>query len=167
MLYLLVGPVVVLLGYFIASPFLNTSPAGADVGTADTTIEEDVLLVQRDRLLRSLKDLEFDRSTGKFDDAEYLKLRADLAAQTSHVLDDIERRSAPAASVAPLDTELELEVLIARARKRTRGRWSCATCNRTMNATDKFCASCGSARPDRAVTASATPNPVAGEPVSL
>jgi hypothetical protein len=162
MLYLLVGLVVVGLGYFIASPFLSTQMA-ADGTAVPHTADEDALLVQRDRLLRSLKDLEFDVSTGKFDEKEYQTLRAELAAQTSQVLDQIEARHASASATASVpgvlgatvsgattDTELELEVLIARARKRSRGRWSCTSCSRTMNAADKFCASCGSARPDQA-----------------
>ena len=129
-----------------------------------------VLLEQRDTLLRELKDLEFDRRMGKIDDADYAELRSSLAGRTTAVLDALEAlkptgrgRNGSAAPSWHHALDAEAEILVARARLRLRGgnpttkpqnvtkelpdgAWHCQ-CGRIMKSSDKFCASCGTSRP--------------------
>ena len=58
-----------------------------------------------------------------------------------------------------VEAEAEIEILVARTRRRlqlqnaraqadvTAGAWQCAKCARQMGQDDRFCASCGAARP--------------------
>ena len=107
---------------------------------------------QRDVLLRDLKDLEFDQRMGKVDEADYTELRAALVENISAVFDELEKASRTARGGSVLDLEIEVEVLIARARLSMQlldAVWQCV-CGRQMPDADKFCASCGAPRPQAA-----------------
>ncbi|HEX8834399.1 MAG TPA: hypothetical protein VF719_09375 [Abditibacteriaceae bacterium] len=163
------------LGYFVFAPFLRTasSVTNADSSEPDAPTSPphrnhanyEALVSERDRLLRSLKELEFDHSTDKIDEAEYQSQRADLSTQTSRVLDRLERLSPRGAARSNMqDTELELEVLVARARRKRAtakssgaSRWQCG-CGRVMDARDAFCASCGAPRTGDSAVPSASGN---------
>ncbi|HVF09506.1 MAG TPA: hypothetical protein VNA16_01815 [Abditibacteriaceae bacterium] len=136
------------------------------------------LLARRDALLRDLKDLEFDRNTGKISDADYTEMRAVTAEAASVVLQQLETSRKPHSPSRRrrLAIEAEVEVLIARARRRRThepiipqtngappagvlpdagltaasqaGGWACQSCGRVMGQSDRFCASCGTARPE-------------------
>jgi hypothetical protein len=131
------------------------------------------LLERRDALLRDLKDLEFDRNTGKISDTDYTEMRAVTAEAASTVLQQLEKNTQPPHPARRrLEIEAEVEVLIARARRRgmwqepiaaksngtpqeavlnaafQAGGWACTSCGRVMGKYDRFCASCGATRPE-------------------
>lgn len=149
MLYFFVGAVCVAVGLWVFLPLFRAAAPQNLAPVQSLTVLED----RRDALLRSLKELEFDRSTGKIDGEEYATQHADLSAQATHAFDEIEAQSAPRETVftsaAPsftthaAATELELEVLVMRARRKQSDDWQCAQCNRRMKSADRFCASCG------------------------
>ena len=116
--------------------------------------------LQRESLLRELKELDFDHRMGKIDDAEYQALRDETSQAASAVLAQLASlRARRTAAVAP-DTDgavvshaIEIEVLVARARRRTKSasqstlgkNWTCI-CGRVMSDADRFCAACGAPR---------------------
>jgi hypothetical protein len=156
---------------YIATPLRRRK---STLAPADgSTDNHATLLERRDALLRDLKDLEFDRNTGKISDADYTEMRAATAEAASAILQKLETgiASPTPSSKRRLEIEAEVEVLIARARHRlTRepatpqtngvlpdavltaafqaGGWACASCGRVMGKYDRFCASCGATRPE-------------------
>lgn len=185
--------------FYIAAPLRQARVAEPNVPAARQRESILRLEARREAVLRDLKDLEFDFRMQKFEASEYAELRASMAAEASEVLQRLEevrgsqskssqpksgekrRRETPsavdmsttgeAAVAARLAAEIEIEVMIARARRRlaqpastTNGAaqsilddeklaqsealedvWRCA-CGREMTGDDRFCASCGAAR---------------------
>jgi hypothetical protein len=148
--------------YWIALPFLSDRWAvGAPSrGASNDRVRE--LEVQREGLLRELKDLEFDRRMGKVDEEEYAQARSRVTSEASAVLSRLDRlhgQSAPSAPSGPTPAELaavevEVEIAIARARQGFKGAaavaspnvgWTCS-CGRSMGEQDLFCAACGQPR---------------------
>jgi hypothetical protein len=112
----------------------------------------ELLIEERDSLLRQLKELEFDRSMDKINAADYDLLRAELSEQATQVLQRLETDETNDAVVAS-DFDIEAEVLVARARRKRMSQnaslsgasWTCE-CGRAMSESDKFCANCGAPR---------------------
>lgn len=126
MAYFVIVVIAVLVLFWMISPLFLKAPVKAPAqpeASADLRGEE--LIEQRDTMLRNLKDLEFDRSMGKINEDEYAALRAQMTAQVSAVLDQIDRgsRSSQAATgvvfTSAADVSLELEVLVARIRRQS------------------------------------------------
>jgi hypothetical protein len=146
-----------------------------DGGSPSGTPTSSALEERRDTLLLALKELEFDRSMGKIEESDYDRLRGATAAEAAAVLSQLEDAGAPltlpvgtgstsprrpVAESALRDAEIEAEVLVARARRRTREKsakrteaegWLCAQCGRDMGQNDRFCATCGAARTSQPV----------------
>lgn len=130
MAYFIIAVIAVLVLFWVITPLFLKTPVKApvDVATSAAALRGEDLTELRDTLLRNLKDLEFDRSMGKINEDEYAVLRAQMTAQVSKVLDQIERganrtqatafagASGPVFSSAA-DVSLELEVLVARVRR--------------------------------------------------
>ena len=179
--------------FYIAAPLRQAKSSAAKAPVARRRESIRRLEARREDLLRDLKDLEFDYRMQKFEASEYAELRAEMAAQASEVLEKLDalRGSQPANSkvnskkparetsstpavatqietkLDRAETELEMEIMIARARRRlgkdaqiangapqstldeavdvTEQFWRCA-CGREMAVSDCFCASCGAAR---------------------
>ena len=127
------------------------------------------LLAERDRLLNSLQELDFDNSLGKIPPGTYPQQRASLVQQGAEVLRQIDdlapvsevqptaagnqedrveailaaRRASLAAGNVPVEDEVES--LIGRRRKARTGKSSifCSHCGRPLSASDRFCPRCG------------------------
>ena len=91
------------------------------------------LLREKALVLRSIKELEFDRSMGKVSEADFAQLSAPLRARALSLMQAIEREpSAPPPAAAPAGrTPVAHAPLV------------CASCGRTNDADAKFCKSCG------------------------
>jgi len=126
------------------------------------------LEAQRESLYTQIKELDLDHATGKVNDEDYGRLRADLVAQAAAVLkqidgvtpqpalaatagaDDVEAliaarrktRSAPAAKTADVDAEAAIAARRKTAALVTSG-LTCPQCGKPINADDAFCAKCG------------------------
>ena len=169
--FLIAALVCVATAFYITTPLRRRKSSPVVAG--DASEDHHVLLERRDALLRDLKDLEFDRNTGKISDADYNEMRATTAAAASAVLQKLEAGDRPRASskLRRLEIEAEVEVLIRRARRALNrgeatittngaspdavltaafqaGGWACASCGRVMGKYDRFCASCGATRPE-------------------
>jgi len=167
--FLLAAVVCLGTAFYIAAP-LRRGRSEQPAARSSAAEDRATLMARRDALLHDLKDLEFDRNTGKIGDNDYNEMRAATAEAASTVLQQLETNAQPlGAARRRLELEAEVEVLIARARRGlTRaplaapsngalpqavltaafqaGGWACAACGRVMGKHDRFCASCGATR---------------------
>jgi hypothetical protein len=90
--------------------------------------QREAMLRDKALILRSIKELEFDRATGKVNDTDFREMNARLRAKALSLMEALERGE-PAATPRPPS--------VAPARP------ACASCD-TINDTDaKFCKRCG------------------------
>jgi hypothetical protein len=118
---ILLGLVILAAIVFYVSRPLTASRRKAAFGGVDT----ESLEAQRESLYTQIKELDLDHATGKVNDEDYARLRADLVAQAAAVLKQLDgsaSQSAPEAVrvTAPAITATDdAEALIA-ARRKTR-----------------------------------------------
>lgn len=116
------------------------------------------LLAERDRVLRSLQELDFDYTLGKIPAEEYPRQRAELLKKGAAILKELdehgagrERSARLQAAVsgeapAPVESDDRIESLIAARRAARRGSKSggfCPQCGKPVLNTDRFCPHCG------------------------
>ena len=114
---------------------------------------------RKDLALAALKEIEFDRATGKLDDADYERMKT---AYTAEALEAIREADAAEAAKVPRepalakrevavgvaggaqDTAGAAEALIAAKRRAAKsGRRFCAECGAELEGAGKFCVECG------------------------
>jgi zinc ribbon protein len=98
---LVLAAVAIGVGFFVAIPFLEARRPAA-VSASDQQISS--LLAERDRLITSLQELDFDYALGKIPDEAYPAQRGELLQRGANVLRQIDALSpppAPAASAKP------------------------------------------------------------------
>lgn len=142
-----------------------TRPFGHGSKTPQLTDDHEVssLLAERDRLLQTLEELDFDHALGKVPTDEYALQRSALLKRGAALLkrmDTLTQRTqspptnnesvenALAAQRAPAPstiTDDEIETLIAarRAARKARSGGFCPACGTPVLASDRFCPSCG------------------------
>jgi len=126
------------------------------------------LMAERDRVINSLQELDFDFKLGKIPDEDYPAQRAELLQKGANVLRRldalqpqpisdaevearIERAAAARRADAAVKTEPpsddEIESMLAARRRERKGKAAgfCPKCGKAVLATDLFCASCGKA----------------------
>lgn len=110
-IFLILG-LLVFVAIFISRPFFEhkTSEAG------QAGHEQSSLLAERDRLLDTLQELDFDYALGKIPEADYPVQRAALVQQGAQILRDLDAYEAEAPSQA---VEARLEAAIAARRVET------------------------------------------------
>src|SRR5438874_2570972 len=89
---LAIATIIVVIAY-IAQPFLAAPRADAGSVTsrgADRLKRRAALLLERNRLYREIKTLEFDHETGKLTDEDYAEQRHGLVAQAVEVIQQID-----------------------------------------------------------------------------
>lgn len=152
--------VAILVGLYLYAPFLERQ-------ARRVTVEEhelSSLLAERDRVVNSLQELDFDFNLGKIPEGEYPEQRTLLLQKGADILRQIDSYSPKADSAD--DTESRLEKAIAARRARTstgeitddeiesmivnrrKGRKDksggfCPKCGKPVMASDRFCPSCG------------------------
>ena len=152
-------------GLYLAAPLIFGSRRR---NTNEESSEISSLLAERDRVINSLQELDFDFRLGKIPDEDYPAQRAELlqkgadilrkldALQPQPISDDeveagIERAAEARRADAAIKTEPpsddEIESMLAARRKGRKGRPAgfCPKCGKVVLATDQFCASCGKA----------------------
>jgi NADH pyrophosphatase NudC (nudix superfamily) len=168
-LFLIFG-VAIFVFFIVSKPLFEISAEKRLVAKSQVVIENSqqrsILLAERDRVLRSLQELDFDYSLGKIPQEDYpeqrnflLRKGADLIRSLDEMAgqsteEDAVRRveavieANRAAGMTPEMPETEsddISVLIA-ARKRAKlekPTGFCPKCGKPVTATDKFCAKCG------------------------
>jgi hypothetical protein len=121
---------------------------------ADSDDEEDPLLRRRDRALAALREIEFDRATGKLSEDDFARLQVKYQAEALAVLREVDAAKAadgctgaPAHGAADTAAGDAVERLIAeaRAQARTKQQRFCEECGTALEGSGKFCVGCGTA----------------------
>ncbi len=108
------------IAFYVSRPLIRPKRAVQAAGMDTLSLE-----ARRDSLYTQIKELDLDHATGKVNDEDYTRLRADLVAQAADVLKQIDgvvqRPSAVPVTepIAPLAVDDDIEALIA-ARRKTR-----------------------------------------------
>ena len=168
---ILIGLVILAaVAYYVSRP-LTQSRRAVTANGPDTLS----LAAQRDTLYTQIKELDMDHATGKVNDDDYARVRADLMAQATEVLkqiDGVAQQPASAPVAATLDDEIEaliaarrktapvpaparatdadVEAAIAARRKTAASKTGAATlacprCGKPITADDVFFSKCGTA----------------------
>lgn len=161
--------VFILVGLYLYAPLLERQ-------TGLVTAEEhelSSLLAERDRVVNSLQELDFDFKLGKIPEGDYPAQRAALLQKGADILKNIDtlsaslslnggkgnrgqdteerlekavaaRRADGAANrSAPSDDDLESLIAARRKGRRNKSAGFCPKCGKPVMTTDKFCPSCG------------------------
>ncbi len=129
----------------ILLPFDKSRRRAADQGEHPSSAlagELDSLLARKDSLYVAIKDLDFEHATGKLSTGDYETLKEAYARDAIEVLKDIDER------------EAQLEATRAAAKKRAGRNASkkkgvgvfCSECGAQLDASDRYCARCGSSQ---------------------
>jgi hypothetical protein len=154
--------ILILVAVYLYAPFVQ--------GRARRVTEEEhelsALLAERDRVINSLQELDFEYKLGKVPEEDYPAQRASLLQKGADILRQIDSIAPEPASVQDVDARIEkaiaarradaplvkaevseedLEAMIAARRKGRRERSSgfCPKCGKPIMASDRFCPSCG------------------------
>jgi len=128
--------------FIVAQPFIE--PRREQVAEAG---EADQLRQQRDKLLVTLRDLDFDHALGKIQTEDYTPLRAGLVAEGAAVLKQLEAlgqsQPQPVASDKDWDAKIEQAIVARRKAHPAATGAVCPSCNAPVKAGDRFCPRCG------------------------
>ncbi|MCZ2128344.1 MAG: zinc-ribbon domain-containing protein [Anaerolineales bacterium] len=158
----LVLAALILIGSYLYFPFINQ----AQKADASATHETSALKAERDRVVSSLQELDFDFKLGKIPAEDYPEQRAELLKKGADILrklDELEpaltsarnaeariekaaaaKRADSSVSEARLSDE-EIESMISARRKQLTSKPSgfCPSCGKPVLADDNFCPACG------------------------
>ncbi|MBI3162552.1 MAG: zinc-ribbon domain-containing protein [Chloroflexi bacterium] len=160
----LVFAVIVIVGMYLYAPFTTR---GRRLRKAESN-EVSALKAERDRVIDSLQELDFDFKLGKIPEGEYPDQRATLLQKGANILRKLDEL-APAMSssinaeariekataavradsaskrAAVADADDDIEAMIAARRKQHSGKSAgfCPKCGKPVLVSDKFCPSCG------------------------
>lgn len=106
--------------------------------------ERDRLERERKRIVRAIREVDFDRGTGKLNDEDYARMRTDLQTQGAETL-----RALGALQPTPgtRDIEAEIEAAVAALREKPDASRRCAKCGGLVSERDRFCPHCGAKLP--------------------
>jgi type II secretory pathway component PulM len=147
--------VLILVGAYLYAPFLR----GYGRRITQEEHELSMLLAERDRVLNTLQELDFDFKLGKIPAEEYPTQRASLLQKGADILrkmDDMiakvetqnkELKTAKKPAGKKKVSDDALEAMISRRRGERKNRFDgfCPKCGKPVVATDRFCPSCGKA----------------------
>jgi len=154
--------VAILVGLYLYAPFLERQ---ARIVTTEEH-ELSALMAERDRVINSLQELDFDFKLGKIPEDDYPSQRAGLLQKGADILRKIDSFSPQSASVQEAESRLEkaiaarradasvkqeeisddeIESMVASRRKvrKEKSAGFCPKCGKPAVASDKFCPSCG------------------------
>lgn len=154
--------VLILVGIYLYAPFMERRARRV----TEEEHELSALMAERDRVINSLQELDFDFKLGKIPEDDYPVQRSTLLQKGADILRKIDTLAPQATSAQ--DTEVRLERAIAARRadaslakvevsdddlesmisSRRRGRTNksagfCPKCGKPVMVTDRFCPSCG------------------------
>ena len=154
--------ILILVGLYLYAPFMERRSRRV----TEEEHELSSLMAERDRVINSLQELDFDFRLGKIPDEDYPAQRATLIQKGADILRQIDSIAPQINSTQDADARLEkaiaarradgavtrqevsdddIESMIA-ARRRGRKEKSsgfCPKCGRPVMVTDRFCPSCG------------------------
>lgn len=101
--------------------------------------EWDLLLRKKEVILGNIQDLDFEHKCGKLSEDDYRKIRAEMAAEASLVLEEIDKIEAS----QDLDALIRREVSARKSGARQAAAPVCPSCGLENPPANKFCAECG------------------------
>jgi rubrerythrin len=154
--------VLTLVGVYLYAPFME--------GRARRVTEEEhelsTLMAERDRVINSLQELDFDYKLGKIPEEDYPTQRAGLLQRGAEILKKIDslapqpaatqdtearleraiaarRADAAMSRIEVADDELEAMISSRRKGRKEKSAGFCPRCGKPIMVTDRFCPSCG------------------------
>jgi zinc-ribbon domain len=154
--------VLILVGMYLYAPFMERRSRRV----TEEEHELSALMAERDRVINSLQELDFDFKLGKIPEDDYPTQRAGLIQKGADILRKIDTlapqavsaqdtearleraiaaRRADASTTAPEVSDDDLESMISSRRKgrTTKSAGFCPKCGKPVMVTDRFCPSCG------------------------
>lgn len=154
--------VLVLVSIFLYAPFMARTTRRVTEESNDIS----ALLAERDRVINSLQELDFDQNLGKIPANEYAPQRALLLQKGADVLRKLDelayesssgpdaesriekavsarRADAPAHTAELTDDDLESMLAARRNQRKEKSAGFCPKCGKPILVTDRFCPSCG------------------------
>ena len=154
--------VLILVGMYLYAPFMERRARRV----TEEEHELSALMAERDRVINSLQELDFDFKLGKIPEDDYPTQRAGLLQKGADILRKIDSFAPQAVSGQDTEARLEraiaarradastttsevsdddLESMIASRRKgrTTKSAGFCPKCGKPVMVTDRFCPSCG------------------------
>ena len=160
----LILAVLVMTGMYLYAPFTTR----ARRARVNETHEVSALKAERDRVINSLQELDFDFNLGKIPAGEYPDQRASLLQKGADILRKLDNLAPVASSAVNAEARIEkataagradsgvktpvladsdddLESMIAARRREHKSKSAgfCPKCGKPVLVTDKFCPSCG------------------------
>jgi rubrerythrin len=157
--------ILILAVLFVSRPFIQGRRMLAVSGEEQ---ELSSLMAERDRLITTLQELDFDQTLGKIPAEDYPAMRADLMQHAADVLRKLD--AFQAAQSAPTDAESRIEAVIAARRadaaqsasprfksddaleeliasrksaRKEKSAGFCPKCGKPVQRSDRFCPHCG------------------------
>lgn len=161
--------VLVLVGIYLYSPFVEHRARRV----TEDEHELSALMAERDRVVNSLQELDFDFKLGKIPEEDYPTQRASLLQKGADILRKIDALAPPSpygrgaggegqdtetrieqaiaarradASVAPVeisDDDIEAMILARRKGRKEKSAGFCPRCGKPVMVSDRFCPACG------------------------
>jgi rubrerythrin len=153
--------ILILVGVFLYMPFLERRARRV----TEEEHEASTLLAERERVVNSLQELEFDYSLGKVPEEDYPTQRANLLQKGADVLRRLDelvpvktqsakdarmeraiaarRKNGADKQDAPTDDDIESMLSARRRGRKGKSAGFCPKCGKPVMASDKFCPSCG------------------------
>ena len=154
--------VLILVGIYLYAPFMERRARSI----TEEEHELSTLLAERDRVINSLQELDFDFKLGKIPEDDYPVQRTSLLQKGADILRKIDtlapqatsaqdtetrleraiaarRADAAVARVEVTDDDVELMILSRRKNRKNRSAGFCPKCGKPVMVTDRFCPSCG------------------------
>jgi len=157
---LVAGLFIALIAVFLVLEPLLRAASGRAVAApqplfSDSDDEVDPSVARRDRALAALKEIDFDKATGKLSDEDYEGMKERFTAEALAALRAADDAAVQAEAVAAggsaadgavsAETSDAVEALIASARSKGKGagRKFCLECGAPLGGKGKFCMECG------------------------
>ena len=152
----------VLVAVYLYAPFVNRRARRV----TEEEHELSALLAERDRVINSLQELDFDYKLGKIPEDDYPTQRSTLLQQGADILRKIDTLAPEPASAQDVDARIEkaiaarradasvakpelsdddLETMVVARRKtyKEKSAGFCPKCGKPVRVSDRFCPSCG------------------------